>query len=236
MRLQTMLTAAGMLLGTEALAQDAYAPDVAEFGVEAESIVFGPDDALWLYGDGTIEFWVTPDWTEDPGYDPVVISNAGADGVSYMVAMLGDRSGLGLISGDQEEIAPFDFADGQLHHVAIASDSGKTNVYVDGKTAANFEFAFQTLPSAGVWIGSVDGATAPFEGAIAQLRIWDAPISQAVLVQYAQDNPFFGVDGEHPQLDSLLAISAFENRDVLIAELPEAEQENSEGVDNGDEQ
>ena len=64
-----------------------YTPDVAEFD-GTTSLTFDPSPQLVLADGGTIEFWVVPDWTSDPGYDPVIICNAGPEGASYLVAML----------------------------------------------------------------------------------------------------------------------------------------------------
>ena len=67
---------------TGASASEPYKPDIAVFK-GGDSIVLAPNRSLMLSGDGTIEFWVAPAWKKDPGYDPVVISNAGPDGASY---------------------------------------------------------------------------------------------------------------------------------------------------------
>ncbi|MEZ5921538.1 MAG: LamG domain-containing protein [Parvularculaceae bacterium] len=202
---------------------DTYRPDIAEFA-GADSIELAPNSSLFLYGDGTIEFWAVPDWKDDPGYDPVVISNAGPDGASYLVSILGDRTGVGVRSGESEGYAPFDFTDGLLHHIAVVSEEGLTKVYVDGALQGAFDMRFKPIGSEGVWIGSADGETAPFVGAIAQLRIWDSALTPEELVAYSQDNPFGGVDGEHPEIANLLAVSAFEDREVLIASDLDAEE------------
>ena len=92
---------------------------------------------LVLADGGTIEFWVVPDWTSDPGYDPVIICNAGPEGASYLVAMLRDRDGIAIAAGEEEDVVTFDFSDGQLHHVAVVQYDDGTAVFVDGEVAGH---------------------------------------------------------------------------------------------------
>jgi len=46
-------------------------------------------------------------------------------------------------------------------------------------------FSFENFNSAGIWIGSVDGETASFVGAIVAMRFWAYPIEQQDLLAYA---------------------------------------------------
>lgn len=199
-----------------ASAQD-FAPDVGIFE-GASTIALDPDPAMGFDSTGTIEFWVEPDWAEDPGYDPVIISNAGPDGVSYLVAILRDRDGLGVMSGDQVEYIAFDFTDGKMHHVALVQYEDVLIVYIDGKIQGRFEsFKMANLPSAGVWIGSADGEAGAFIGAIASLRLWGYPVQVKSLLTYAAGDLFKDEESRHPGLDYLRGLSDFDNADFLVS-------------------
>jgi len=202
-----------------------YTPDVAEFD-GTTSLTFDPSPQLVLADGGTIEFWVVPDWTSDPGYDPVIICNAGPEGASYLVAMLRDRDGIAIAAGEEEDVVTFDFTDGQLHHVAVVQYEDGTAVFVDGEVAGTSDLRFQDLPSAGVWVGSIDGENNTFRGAIAGLRVWDVAVPQEDLVAYALEDIFAG---DHPDLAWLSAISDFRAGELLLVEAESAAMAAEEG-------
>lgn len=207
---------AGLLLSFSASAQNtAYTPDVMELD-GTQTLEFPPDDRLIMTGGATIEFWVQPDWSKDPGYDPVVLSNAGPQGPSYLVALLRDRDGIGIMVGEQSVLAAFDFTDGKMHHVAIIDDGTSTAILVDGTPVAVTDLNFKSLPSAGFWIGSSDGANDPFIGAIAGLRLWDVAVNPAQIKAFAQANIAGNSGKTHPDLDWLIGESDFGNRDFLL--------------------
>ncbi len=209
---------AGTVFNAGALAQDAgYQPDFIELnGTNGLSLI--PDPEFSLAEGGTVEFWVEPDWEEDPGYDPVIISSAGEEGAAYMIALLRDRDGLGILSGEEEGYVPFDFADGKVHHVAVNVYEEAVVVFIDGEAQGLLEFGFVDLTASGVWIGTADGATAPFKGAVGGMRIWGVPVEQDALADYRFIDVFSETSEPHPDIDYLQAISDFENLDVLTIE------------------
>lgn len=194
---------------------DTYTPDVAEFD-GSNAMAFEPAPQLELADGGTIEFWVGPDWIEDPGFDPVLICSAGAEGASYLIAMLRDRDGIAIAAGDNEDVATFDFTDGRMHHVAVSQFEDGVAVLVDGQVVGTSDLRFAPLPSVGVWVGSIDGENNQFRGAIAGLRIWNTVVEQETLVDYALKDIF---NEDHPDLAYLSAISDFTNGEILLAEL-----------------
>jgi len=209
----------GLLLALQtAYAQD-YTPDIAEFD-GTNTMSFDPAPQLTLADGGTIEFWVMPDWTSDPGYDPVIICNAGPEGASYLIAMLRDRDGIAFVAGDKEDVATFDFTDGRLHHVAVSFFEDGLSVIVDGQIVGTSDIKALDLPSVGVWVGSIDGENNQFKGAIAGLRVWDIVVEQESLAEYALKDIFAD---EHPDLPALSVMSDFANGDFLLAEY-EAEE------------
>ena len=130
--------------------------------------------------------------------------------------MLRDRDGIAIASGGEEDVATFDFTDGQFHHVAVSQFEDGTAIFVDGQVVGTSELRFQDLPSVGVWIGSIDGENNQFIGAIGGLRVWDAVVEQQTLVDFALRDIF---NDEHPDLPFLSAKSEFADRDILLAEL-----------------
>lgn len=220
----------GLALSASAPAWSAgYTPDLAEFS-GADSLAFPPDGSLDLAGGGTIEFWVQPDWQEDPGFDPVIVSNIGKLGPSYMVVMLGSRKGIGVMAGEKFETLPFDFTDNRLHYVAV-SDFGDDNliVLIDNKLIGSLPLGFRSLPSNGFFIASADGTENQFKGAIAGLRIWDLPVDPDDLAIYAMQ-PLVDADGgPHPDISSLVGVSDFTKRTFsLIEPMPIGEDESDE--------
>ncbi len=213
-----LMTAALLLAASGVYAQN-YAPDTYVFD-GTNALAFEPAQQLDLSAGGTIEFWVSPDWTGDPGYDPVILSNAGPRGPSYLIAMLRDRDGLAFASGDDEEDVAFDFTDGKMHFVAVSQLPDGIVIFIDGKIAGTSQIRAMPLPSAGVWVGSIDGTANQFRGAVAGLRFWNTAIDQKTLLQFALLDVF---DANHPDLKNLTAMSDFANSELLLVEPPVGE-------------
>ena len=214
----TLLAASASLILASGAAAQAYRPDIVELTGAADSLAFPPDDNMDLSGGGTIEFWAQPDWTDDPGYDPVVVSNAGPQGASYAIGVTGARDGLFVMAGDKLEIAPFDFTDNKLHYVAVSDYGDDTLVVIDNKPVARLGVTFADLPSDGFWIGTLDGSGAPFKGAVAGLRVWDEPLDPDVLGIYAMQPLVSPAGVAHPAIASLVGMSNFEARSFALAQ------------------
>jgi len=192
-----------------------YTPDILELTGTNGIEVFA-DPRLQLGDGGTIEFWVEPDWRNVPDYDPVILSNAGLEGVSYLIAILRDRDGLAIVSGDDEEIISFDFSDNQMHHVAINNYTNNIIVFIDDEVVGNFDMTIKDRPSLGLWIGTADGQTAPFKGALGALRLWGIPVEQEMLREFSLKPALSDVTGDHPDIDYLMGMSDFDNEDFLL--------------------
>lgn len=201
-----------------------YIPDIYEFD-GSNSLAFEPAPSLNLAGGGTIEFWIAPDWTEDPGYDPAIVCNAGLEGPLYLIAMLRDRDGLALVAGEEEDVVTFDFDDGELHHVAVSQLADGVAVFVDGRLAGVSDLMFADLPSIGLWVGSIDGVDNQFTGAIAGLRFWRTVVDQENLVRYALADVF---EADHPDLEALTAMSNFNDGALLVVDDPKLTQTTGE--------
>ncbi|QFT78664.1 LamG domain-containing protein [Erythrobacter sp. THAF29] len=195
-------------------AESGYELDMLELD-GTETLAFEPDPRLDPADQSTIEFWVKAGWSEDPGFDPVMLSNAGPDGASYLLAIDRERDGLIVSSGEQTESVPFDFADGKAHHVALIDLGNPLAVLVDGQVAAQLEMTLMPLPSDGLYIGSAYGEDDGFVGAIGGLRIWDAAIATDVLETYRLRDVLSESD-PHPDLQFLALISNFADQDVVL--------------------
>jgi hypothetical protein len=205
-----------ILLAQTVVAND-YIPDVLELD-GTNGLSFPPDSSLTLVGGSTIEFWLAPDWQSAPGYEPVVLSNTGEEGPLYLIAMLPDRQGLVFYSGDQRMVAPFDFTDSQMHFIAIVDLGDTINILVDNLLIAQGEMSFAGLPSSGLWVGSADGESFPFVGAVGGLRIWDVPLDPFDLVEFAMKD-IEDQAVQHPDIESLVAISRFRSQTLFLTDL-----------------
>jgi hypothetical protein len=196
---------------------DDYVPDIIELD-GTNSLSFPPDPALVLAGGATIEFWISPDWQEIPDYEPVILSNTGEEGPSYLVAMLPNKQGLAIYTGTQRLEASFDFTDNQMHFVAIVDLGDTINILVDNLLIADSELTFAPLPSSGFWIGTADGEKFPFIGAIAGLRIWDTPLDPYDLIEFAMKD-INDPSVLHPDIDSLVGVSKFHSQSFSLTGL-----------------
>ncbi len=145
----------------------------------------------------------------------MIIANAGPQGPSYLIAMLRDRDGLAFAAGEEEAVFLFDFTDEQLHHVAVSQVEDGIVVMIDGRFAGDSDIQALDLPSAGFWVGSIDGENNRFRGVLAGLRVWSEAVDRNTLVQYALQDV---VEGDHPHLASLAAMSDFTNGELLVVE------------------
>lgn len=200
-----------LLLSAPAAAQG-YQPDIIELDA-SEPLGYDPDPAFTIADGGTIEMWVQPDWTDDPGYDPVILSNIGPQGASYMIALTSDRQALLVGSGAREEIFAFDFSDGRMHHIAVNQFTDGLTVLIDGQAVGESDMVMLDLPSEGLWLGSIEGTENIFIGAVAGLRIWDYVPDLRTLITYAQRDVLLA---EHPRLDMLSAMSDFAKGELLV--------------------
>ena len=205
----------GLLVLSSAAWGQAYAPDVLELDGR-ETLVFGGEPEFSFTHGGSVEFWVAPGWVDVPGYDPAILSRVGESGIEYLVAVLRERNGLGVLVGDSENVVSFDFSDGQLHHVALVSADNELAVIIDGRVRGVFAVSPTDVDAGLLYVGTSNGIDAPFEGAIAALRFWRIPLTQEEVVSFAL-RPVLDERGrEHPALDDLVALSDFNNDTVNV--------------------
>ena len=228
--LNTKATMAGLMLGFGTLSLAACGGGLQTDTVEAEegyqidilnldgteTLAFDPDPLLAPNEQSTIEFWVQPQWSETPDFDPVVLSNFGSEGASYLIAISAEKDGIIVSSDDMLEAAPYDFSDGELHHVALVDYGDSVRLLVDLEYVADLPITFESLPSNGLYIGSADDTGDAFTGLIGGVRIWSVAVEDASLAQFARRD----VAGEpaHSDVDALKLISDFTNRTVVLSQ------------------
>ncbi|MEM1175272.1 MAG: LamG domain-containing protein [Pseudomonadota bacterium] len=213
--MMTQLITCGLLVLSSTVWGQAYTPDVLELDGR-ETLVFAGEPEFSFTQGGSVEFWVAPGWVDAPGYDPAILSRVGETGTEYLVALLRERNGLGVLVGDSEHVVSFDFSDGQLHHVALVTADDELAVLIDGRVRGIFAVSPTELDAGLLYVGTSNGIDAAFEGAIAALRFWRIPLTQEEVVSFAL-RPVLDKDGrEHPALDNLVALSDFNNDTVNV--------------------
>ena len=204
-----LLLSAVLLVGAPAHAQQPYRPVVAQFSGQS-SLSYPPTLALEINDSGTIEFWVAAQWQADPGYDPAILAYSGASGPRFAVHIGADRKSLGVFAGAYYAAVPYDFSDGALHYVALVTIADTIEVHIDGALQAVLGFGFASVPVSAFTVGSIGGYS-PFIGQIGQIRIWNLPLDDDVLAAYELQAVVNNGASPHPQIEALVAMSAFAN-------------------------
>lgn len=199
---------------TSVVSENGYAIDVLELD-GTDTLAFDPAPAFEPAAQSTIEFWVQPKWSETPEFDPVVLASSGEQGAAYLVAIQREKDGLAVMSGEQIDVAPFDFSDGELHHVALIDLGTSVAVVIDGELITELEMTFQAMETDGFYVGSASGGADGFEGVIGGLRIWDTAVPTNTLVAF-QLKDVLDESDPHPDLDSLSVISNFAEEDLIV--------------------
>ncbi len=196
-----------------------YAPDIREFS-ENSTLEFAGHPAFSLGNQSTLELWVAADWTQDPGYDPVVVLHAHGEQLLYALSVLGDRSGLSLQSGEQVDELPVSLTDGRLHHVALVSLANGVVLMVDGSVIGQFNVQLPGTTGTTLRLGGASDSEAPFSGALGGLRVWRIAVQRESLVLYALAH-VFDDDQPHPDLEELAAYSDLHNTTIELMPLEE---------------
>lgn len=192
--------AAAMLLSLTSLsplhAQELEADEIAVFDGDSR-LDYPGSPALDLASPATIEFWVAAAWIEEPAYDPCVLAALGEAGLIVSVHITADRKAIGVYHGSEFAAVEFDFTDGLMHRVvlsAVAPDV--TEVEIDGDTIGLLPLGLgRGEPVTSFHLGSLDGEQAPFVGALARLRVWDAVLDQDTPIDHLRAQSLFSGEG-----------------------------------------
>ena len=203
-----------LLFCTGFVSAQGYAPDIQEFSA-TNDLDFPANSAFVLDEQTTLEMWVAAGWRDDPGFDPVLLYHADTEGLLYVLAMLGDQSGLTLQVGETVDELPFPFSDGRLHHVVLVNLTDNVVLMVDGQVVGRFDVQIPSRIGETFRLGSAPGPSAAFTGAIGGLRIWNVAVQRQSLITYALQD-IFSEASPHPDLDSLAAYSDLHNNTINL--------------------
>ena len=214
---KTIKRTAVILFITATIAAHAeYTPDTIEFPSSAP-LAFDSAPILSLPEGGAIEFWVGTDWTDNPGYHPVILANGSAESPIYQISITANQDALLVQTGHDFGQFPFNFSDGRTHHVALLDFAEQMIAFVDGKLLGSVEMSIQPGPVSEFIVGSASGGKAPFIGAVSAIRIWDVPPEPEDTAGYALRDVNDASD-PHPNLDNLVGISDFRNGTFSIVD------------------
>ncbi|XOV92172.1 MAG: LamG-like jellyroll fold domain-containing protein [Bacteroidota bacterium] len=169
-------------------------------------VLDGSDDDLTInhqstldLTDGTIEFWVSPNWTASSnGYNPTVLAKSGSGFYAYSVKLLDDLSGIGLYNQSTLATVAYTFLQGNWYHVAIVENGSNAEVFINGISQGMTGMGFDTATGHPLYVGSDEGSDY-FTGMIDELRIWSTSLSQDEIRDYMCRK----VTNSHPQYASL---------------------------------
>ena len=189
-----------------AQAQD-YRPPVAKFDGKG-GVSFPSDVSLEFSRYATIEFWVAATWSQID-YDPFILSYLGPQGPRYGIVISGDKQRIGMVSGEMGAAIPYDFSDGKLHHVAFIVIDDETSIIIDNEFVGSLAMGIQDLPTTNFVIGSINGRDFAFPGALAGLKLWNAPLDPDDIERFKFVD-LNGPDGKrHPFIDTLVGLADF---------------------------
>ena len=209
-----------------------YRPPIAKF--DGNVTASFPDDvSLDFNRFGTIEFWVVAQW-DNVDYDPAIVSYLGNLGPRFAILMPADKKGIGMMADQKWEVAPFDFSDGKLHHVAFIIIDSRTSVFVDDELISIMPIGIADLPAHSLNIGSFNGSDAKFIGVLSELRIWDSAVDPDDIATYKRVNLDSEEGAAHPSLDTLVGTSDFANGEITFSLVDEPLSMNGEFLTDDD--
>ncbi len=186
-------------------------PDIAEFD-GSNGVSLPGHLSLDIIDSGTIEFHVAATWKGVASHDPVILSALTPVGPRYAVAISGDKQAIGLARNEDWDMTEFDFSDGRFHHVAFVVINGITDVYIDGEHEDSLLTGFGDQEVSSFHLASLNGEVAPFQGKLAGLRIWDAPLDPEDLTRFSKINIFSPEGLKHPDIEALIAVGDFSGK------------------------
>lgn len=183
-------------VGQDAVDETGHAPGVKTGGVTSvagqagQAAAFDGDDyievdsnALYRGDTFTVSAWIN--WDGTSGVNGIVGNDISGDsssrGIIFHVAKDGElrcnSNAHGMGSGDTKVTS------NEWHHVAFVKQTGSAQLYLDGKQVGNEACQYGVETRVGFRIGgsynSSDGLVYPFHGAIDEVRIFTAPLTEA---------------------------------------------------------
>jgi len=205
------------LISTAVRAAEKYQP----VRLSALSNLSFPADARLNFGqEGTIEFWFSA--TANNEQPQCLISHGKDEKLQFSVLIGPKRKAIFLKTPTITYSVPFDFSDGEFHHVGFMMSGGLTTVLIDGVKPGmpgddpdvvlelpDIPLRFGKGSVGGEQLSIGCGEPEPFEGWIYTLRFWEKALSSFELDAVSK---FYGlpVPGQFDNIEEL-------NRDSLIA-------------------
>ena len=131
----------------------------------------------------TFSAWTRP--TDLSGYREIFRKEDGDHRLLFSFQLSGTNLSLGLNVGGYEEcdaqIGPAQVLDGRWHHCAATFDGEFMRVYLDGREVGSLRRpgTIRTDPNTRGFIGSLNGESEHFQGALDDLRIYEAALTPA---------------------------------------------------------
>ncbi len=165
-------------------------------GTRGQGVNVLADERLMTGTQGTIDFWVATQWdsAKVAQDQPLMVVKLGSTSKNaWGIFISPGKDTIGLWNGEGQEEWPFNFADGALHHVALATNERGTELFIDGRTKGVRPVSYGN-PGEGVVLPMTIGP-APFVGRIGGVRIWKTRLSAEVL-RRLKDTPSSGMEGQ----------------------------------------
>lgn len=151
-------------------------------GTRGQGVTAISDQRLVPGSEGTIEFWVAARWDpaaiKNPPVEVLKLGSTSKTAWSIFITAERDRVGLfnGEGNGEGQEEWEFDFSDGALHHVALATAEQATELFIDGRSLGERPVGYRAGNTGSVGLPLSIGPF-PFAGGIAGVRLWNTRLS-----------------------------------------------------------
>ena len=94
---------------------------------------------------------------------------------------------IGLFDGQGYESVPFDFSDGQYHHVAMVTRGTTTEIVIDGTSVGEIGVGYGGATGQPFHVGSSDGEQDFLIGAVWALRVWNRALTKVAIGELSAD-------------------------------------------------
>ncbi|TAG01231.1 MAG: choice-of-anchor D domain-containing protein, partial [Cytophagia bacterium] len=135
-----------------------------------------PNNAVFEFADGTLEFWIKPTYTSSPGYNPCMISsrnNGGsASDTRYSYHMTGGKTAIELYNGTTVSTWSYTFNTNEWYYVSIVESGTTVEVFVNGISIGTRTTGSSAITGRVFNIGS-SGNSERFQGQIDEVRVWN---------------------------------------------------------------
>jgi len=148
-------------------------------GSSSEKVNCGSGTSLNIIGSISIVFWIKS--TDENSSSIIDRDTPSSPYPGYAIMFSRTTAGkfdFGINGGWQANLNTTTVHDGEWHHVAITGSGTTGKIYIDGVLDGTFTYsALVTTPSNTFYIGSNEGSSSFFTGALDDIRIYDFALS-----------------------------------------------------------